>query len=551
MPGTTNGNTAQARSRKRQRRSPIAQSQNPTAQAGSRKRQRRSTIAQNQSPIAQNQGPIAQSQSPSQSKTPIVAQSQSPSRLLGVASTHTTFFVNRKHASEHSVGGTYSGQMHVDFYEPLYAFAPNLQRNMVFLHGDFFTGQTWLEKVDGTQSWAAYFLKQGYNVFVVDLPGVGKSSFLNENDYQIPGIPRTVRKLTADLVEREFTASEKFPLPDGSLAWASANRHTQWPGTGLRGDEYFNKLMASTTDMVLPKLQHEELGTIAVTDLLKRIGPSFLLGHGTGATIGMLTADAVPRLVRGLISIEPDGPPCALAGRPVDGRMTYTPYLQYNPNIRRYGLSDAPLTFSPASQPAPGAHPLKTEVRQLNDNNGCYIVQQKQSNIRILNMREGQETVPQLVQLTQVPHAMYISDSSPHSVFDWATARFLRHGGNFVDCFPLEAEGVRGNGHLMHQEENSDVIARRIDEWDFDPNQAFNEAWEPINFSSNSFSSAETAFFDTADTDQEMLSEWKTDLSQHDDTGLATAGIPETEDLSNDEWAQFFNRGLVQEFSDL
>lgn len=148
MPGTTNGNTAQARSRKRQRRSPIAQSQNPiaqsqnpTAQAGSRKRQRRSTIAQNQSPIAQNQGPIAQSQSPSQSKTPIVAQSQSPSRLLGVASTHTTFFVNRKHASEHSLGGTYSGQMYVDFYEPLYAFAPNLQRNIVFLHGDFFTGQ--------------------------------------------------------------------------------------------------------------------------------------------------------------------------------------------------------------------------------------------------------------------------------------------------------------------------------------------------------------------------------------------------------------------------
>jgi pimeloyl-ACP methyl ester carboxylesterase len=84
--------------------------------------------------------------------------------------------------------------------------------------------------VDGSQSWAAYFLKKGYNVFVVDLPGVGKSSFLNENDYQVPGVPRSVRKLTGELVEQEFTASEKHPLPDGSLAWASADRHSQWPG---------------------------------------------------------------------------------------------------------------------------------------------------------------------------------------------------------------------------------------------------------------------------------------------------------------------------------
>ncbi|KAM0485151.1 hypothetical protein ACHAPX_001129 [Trichoderma viride] len=444
MPGTTNGNTAQDRPRKRKRQGPIAQSQ---------------------SPIAQSQSPIAQSQSPSQTRGPIVAQSRGPSHLSGVNSRRTTFFVNREHASKHSVGGTYSGQMHVELHQPVQAVPLDVQKNIVLLHGDFFTGQTWLEKVDGSQSWAAYFLKKGYNVFVVDLPGVGKSSFLNENDYQVPGVPRTVRKLTGELVEQEFTASEKRPLPDGSLAWVSADRHSQWPGSGLRGDEYFDKLMASTTGMVLPKLQHEELGAIAMTDLLKKIGPSFLLGHGTGATIGMLAADAVPRLVRGLISIEPDGPPCASAGRILQGRMTYTPYLQYDPNIRRYGVSDAPLTFSPPLQPAPGVHPLKTQVRQMSNNNGCYIVQQKQPNIIIHRRREEQETVPQLLQLLQVPHAIYTSESSPHSVYDWSTTRFLRHAGSLVDYFPLPDNRVQGNGHLMHLEKNSDAIAGLMDEW--------------------------------------------------------------------------------------
>lgn len=225
--------------------------------------------------------------------------------------------------------------------------------------------------------------------------------------------------------------------------------------------------MKSTTSMVLPKLQHEELGAIALRDLVEQIGPSFLLGHGTGATIAMLTADAVPRLVRGLISIEPDGPPCALAGKEVEGRTIYSPYLKYDPNIRKYGISDAPPTFSPALQPAPGEHPLKIQVRQHQDNSGCYMAQQIQRNVLIYNMRpeDGQERVPQLIQLATVPHIVITSQSSPHSVYDWAITVFVRQAGAIADYYPLAANGIAGNGHLMHQEKNSDDIAQRIDDW--------------------------------------------------------------------------------------
>lgn len=71
----------------------------------------------------------------------IIAQGRTPSGLLGVPSTLTTFFVNRQYASEHSIGGTYSGQMYVELYQPVDPVATDVQRNIVLLHGDFFTGQ--------------------------------------------------------------------------------------------------------------------------------------------------------------------------------------------------------------------------------------------------------------------------------------------------------------------------------------------------------------------------------------------------------------------------
>ncbi|KAL7901826.1 Alpha/beta hydrolase family domain-containing protein [Trichoderma sp. SZMC 28014] len=616
----------------------------------------------------------------------IIAQSQEPSGILGIPSKCTKFFVNRKYALEHSIGRTHSGQMHVELHQLYDAVEGKVRKNIVFLHGDFFTGDTWGIKSHGGQGWAAYFLKQGYNVFLVDLPGVGKSKFLDENDYQVPGEPRTVRSLTVDRMEQEFTASEHCPLPDGSLAWFSAAKHTQWPGTGRRGDTIFDYTMDSTTSMVLPKLQHEELGTIAVRDLLEKIGPSFLLGHGTGATIGMLTADAVPRLVRGLISIEPDGPPCAVAGREVEGRMIYSPYLKYDPNIRKYGISDAPFTFSPAPQPAPGEHPLKIQVRQHPANAGCYMAQEIFPKMRIYNMRkaEGQELVPQLVQLVRVPHVVVTSQSSPNSVYDWAFTNFIRQAGAVADWYYLPNQGFFGNGHLMHLEKNSDDIAQHLDRWvtkvplkkedddlqkrldyqkerqqrterpvplmngprdepfevefvvqpddvetqassaspvatadatgsdtsvdptgsvtsveptssdtsvdptgsvtsveptssvtsvdlagpvdtidprmlsfgeieaqafrppgDFDPYQAPDQAWGPYP-SPDSFGSAETLFFDTADADVEMLEAWTPSLEQVE-FGLATAGISEIEDMFNNEWKLLFDEDLAQE----
>ncbi|PTB40726.1 hypothetical protein M441DRAFT_139931, partial [Trichoderma asperellum CBS 433.97] len=390
------------------------------------------------------------------------SQSQNGGQASGPVCRVTSFYSFGESASACSIGGTYSGRMYVEL---LQGASSSSRQNIVLLHGDYFTGQTWGTKPDGDPGWAEYFTSRGHNVFLPDLPGVGRSALRPQDDYQDPNFPRMVRSLPAATVEQEYTASEKTPLHDGKLAWVTADRHSQWPGNGVRGDPIFDALMASTTSMVLPKQKHEELGKKALVDLLKMIGPSFLVGHGTGATIAWLAADAVPMLVRGVAAFEPDGPPCALSGTPVGGRMTYSPFLQYNPTIRRYGLSDIPLTFSPAARNHP--QPLDIEVRQLASNDGCWMGQKWIPSLQVVNMRrkEGQEPVPQLVKLMRMRHAIFTSESSPHSVFDYGTVRFLRQAGPCLDFFSLPTRGIHGNGHLMHLEKNSDQIAALLGDW--------------------------------------------------------------------------------------
>lgn len=93
--------------------------------------------------------------------------------------------------------------------------------------------QTWLNKPDGNPGFTAYFLRQGYNVYLVDLPGSTGSFFVNVTDCLSPDEFSTIRELTVDHVMREYTDSEKFPLPDGSFPWITAGLHTQWPAVSI------------------------------------------------------------------------------------------------------------------------------------------------------------------------------------------------------------------------------------------------------------------------------------------------------------------------------
>jgi pimeloyl-ACP methyl ester carboxylesterase len=47
---------------------------------------------------------------------------------------------------------------------------------LIMIHGGVHTGTSWVTTPDGRPGWAPLFAEHGYNVYVVDWPGVGRGA---------------------------------------------------------------------------------------------------------------------------------------------------------------------------------------------------------------------------------------------------------------------------------------------------------------------------------------------------------------------------------------
>ena len=72
-----------------------------------------------------------------------------------------------------------------------------------------------------------------------------------------------------------------------------------------------------------------------------------------------------------------------------------------------------------------------------------------------------QEPARQLVKLASVPILILIAEASYHAAYDHCTAAYLTQAGVANTMIRLEDIGIRGNGHMMMLEKNSDEIAAR------------------------------------------------------------------------------------------
>jgi pimeloyl-ACP methyl ester carboxylesterase len=225
------------------------------------------------------------------------------------------------------VGGRYVGEvmqgaMYVEVLRPKHLAH---RYPLVLIHGAGQTGTNWLGTPDGRQGWAQYFLTRGYEVYIVDQPARGRSAWHPGVDGELKGVP-------ASLVEKLFTA------PEDSGAWPQAKKHTRWPGKGPleghRGDPVFDAFYSTQVESLASNAETQQLMQSAGAALLDRIGPAILLTHSQAGAFGWLIADARPNLVKGIIAVEPFGPPFhdAVLG---DGRA------------RPWGLADIELTYDP------------------------------------------------------------------------------------------------------------------------------------------------------------------------------------------------------------
>jgi pimeloyl-ACP methyl ester carboxylesterase len=350
----------------------------------------------------------------------------SPPRPLLRIARQGHFHVNGRYESEASQAAM-GGQMYVEFQIPARAARGNCP--VVFIHGGGHTGAAWLSTPDGRPGWPDHFLARGWPVYVVDQPGRGRSP-AHAAAYGTPAATPTVRK-----AQHNWAASEKAAHP----AWPQARLHTRWPGGTVPGDPVFDQYYAHLATAIADQGLQEDLTTAALIALLERIGPAVLIEHSQPGPAVWRVADARPELVRGIVAVEPSGPPFfereskAAAGRD-----------------RPYGPSRGPLTYDPPVRDA-----SELEIRQQAQPDGPDLV--------ACWLQAG--TPRRLPRLAGIPILFLLSEASYHAPYDHCTSLYLKQAGVDNDFVRLADLGIHGNGHLMLVEDNSTELAAWVERW--------------------------------------------------------------------------------------
>lgn len=340
------------------------------------------------------------------------------------------FYVGGREVAQ-STGRVIAGAMYVEYQIPAEQKHPY---PLVFFHGGASSGSGFWSTPDGREGWATLFLRMGYAVYVVDRPTLGRSPHYEAIDG--PKLPPP-----AGLPPREGGVVAPDPLPA-----------TRAPGTGGADDPVIaqNRRSRQPTievpfgaerDPLEISIYVDTLDREAGAALLDRIGPAILVTHSRAGTSGWQIADARPQLVKAIVAAEPNGPPFFNAppfGQPGD------------PIARPYGLTYAPIEFSPPVKTVGDFGELKISAAPNERRLGCW-------------MPDGPRRT--LVNLANVPVMVLTGGASYHAAYDHCTARFLEWAGVPVQEVFLDDVGIAGNSHGFPTETNNGEIADFISNW--------------------------------------------------------------------------------------
>jgi pimeloyl-ACP methyl ester carboxylesterase len=354
-------------------------------------------------------------------------RSQSASKPLALE-TFGHFFVGGR--IDRSIeGAPMVGQMYVEYFIPRTRKSPY---PIVMIHGGSQTGTNFTATPDGREGWAQYFLRRGHAVYVVDQVARGRSAHWSLSQGSVAA---------ADLKRTE----QRFVAPQRSNLWPQAKRHTQWPGAGKPSDPAFDAFYATQFPSLIDYTKQQQLNRDAGIALLDRIGPAVLLVHSQSGAFAWPIADARPKLVKAIVAVEPNGPPVyetALKGAPdwfadIGARKTS-------------GLGMMPLSYDP---PLKRGQTLKFARQAKPDAPGL---------VRGWLQAEPARKLPNLA---KAPILILVAEASYHASYDHVTAAYLTQAGVPNTFIRLKDIGIRGNGHMMMLEKNSDEIAGVIERW--------------------------------------------------------------------------------------
>lgn len=318
-----------------------------------------------------------------------------------------------------------SGAMYVEVLVPKRTTHP---WPLVFFHGAAQTATDWMNTPDGRKGWADWFVEHGYVVYMVDQPARGRSNY-------VPKVNSEQVTYTAEQEEFQFTdVTEKG-------TWPQAKKHTQWPGEGpgkgKRGDPVFDAFYQTQVATMSSNAETQRLVQKAASALLDRIGPAIIVTHSQAGPFSWLIPDARPKLVKGIVALEPSGPP-------------FTNTITSNAKARAWGVTDIPMTYAP-----PVTDPAQIAVVQ-------QAAPDKPDTFRCILQAEPARKLPNLA---GIPTAIVVSPASYHAVYDNCTSKYLTQAGVKNDLIYLEDQGIHGNGHMMMWEKNNLEVAALLDRW--------------------------------------------------------------------------------------
>lgn len=212
-----------------------------------------------------------------------------------------------------------------------------------------------------------------------------------------------------------------FPYEEGRDVFfppAAADAQTQWPFDAADGDA-LDAFIAPFGPLPADLAASQTMDADRLAVLLDRIGPAVLLTHSASGSDGWLVADRRPGSVAAVVTVEPMGPP--FADTPGIGSLDW-------------GLTAAPLTYEPplaSGEDARAADPASLRVPAM----------------------------------AGLPVAVVSGETSVQAGYAPEIVEFLVRAGAAAQLLHLPDHGVRGNGHGLVYEKNSDEALSPILAW--------------------------------------------------------------------------------------
>jgi pimeloyl-ACP methyl ester carboxylesterase len=195
-------------------------------------------------------------------------------------------------------------------------------------------------------------------------------------------------------------------------------QHTQWLFS-KEDINQFDEFVAAFGPLPEDITVWQTMDADRLAKLLDKIGPAVVITHSASGSDGWLVADRRPELVAGIIAVEPMGPPFGTT-----------------PNIGAlsWGLTAIPVTYDPpvaTPEAAKKADPATLKIPAL----------------------KGK------------PVVVVSGEVSPQSKYAPEMVEFLKHAGAQVEALHLPDHEIKGNGHGLIYEKNSDETIKPVLAW--------------------------------------------------------------------------------------